>query len=265
MVNIILNGCNGKMGREVTKCAAEDFSVKIVAGIDLDDSWWSSEGAQYPVCRKVDYFCESANFKAIDRKKAPVVVVDFSSPNGVEELLAVCEKFDLPLVLCTTGLSDAQIEAVLDASARIPILRSSNMSIGVNALLRVLRDSGIVDTLQGAGFDIEIVEKHHSQKKDAPSGTALAFADAISKGRYEYAFDRSARHCARPENEIGISCVRGGTIVGDHDIIFAGQDEVITFSHMAYSRAIFAKGAIAAAKFIAQAGPGIYDMSDALS
>ena len=169
------------------------------------------------------------------------------------------------LVLCTTGLSEDQLKAAELLSETVPVLRSANMSMGINLLEKLLTEaSGI---LADAGFDIEIVEKHHNLKKDAPSGTALALADAVSEGldeKYDYVFDRSSRNIRRPKKEIGISAVRGGTIVGDHDVIFAGEDEVITFSHRAYSKAVFARGAVSAAEFIAGKEAGMYTMSDVI-
>ena len=191
------------------------------------------------------------------------VVVDFASARAVDGLLDYCESHGVPLVLCTTGLSEEQILRVGAAAEKTAILRSANMSLGVNLLMKLVQDA--VRVLAGTGFDIEIVEKHHRRKKDAPSGTALALADSINtamEDKYRYTYDRSDRSAPRDPGEIGISAVRGGTIVGEHDVIFAGTDEVITFSHTAYSRAIFAKGALSAAKFLAGKGPGLYDMAD---
>ena len=171
----------------------------------------------------------------------------------------------LPCVLCTTGLSEEQIDGVKKASEKVAVLRSANMSLGINLLLKLLKEAAGV--LMPAGFDAEIVEKHHRLKLDAPSGTALALADSVNgelNGEYEYVYDRSGRRQKRPQKEIGISAVRGGTIVGCHDVIFAGEDEVITFSHTAYSKAVFGKGAIQAAKFLAGKGPGLYQMSDVI-
>lgn len=168
-------------------------------------------------------------------------------------------------MLCTTGLSEAQLAAVKEASKKVAILRSANMSLGVNMLLKILKEAAGI--LAPAGFDIEIVEKHHNLKVDAPSGTALALADSINEelgNQYEYVYDRSQVRQKRSEKEIGISSVRGGTIVGDHDVIFAGMDEVVTFSHRAYSKAVFGKGAVQAAKFLAGKPAGKYEMSDVI-
>ena len=169
----------------------------------------------------------------------------------------------MPVVLCTTGLSKGQLETLKRASASAAVLRSANMSLGVNLLLKLVKDAAKVRA--GSGFDIEIVEKHHNQKMDAPSGTAIALADSINQAMdmsYGYTYDRSTRREKRHPSEIGISAVRGGSIVGEHDVIFAGTDEVVTFSHTAYSKAIFAKGALEAAKFLAGKGPGLYTMAD---
>ena len=191
------------------------------------------------------------------------VIVDFASPKAVDGLLAYSCKKQVPVVLCTTGLSGEQLAAVEKASQVTAILRSANMSLGVNLLLKLVSDAARV--LAGSGFDMEIVEKHHNQKVDAPSGTALALADSMNQamdGQYAYTCDRSTRREKRNPKEIGISSVRGGSIVGEHDVIFAGRDEVLTLSHTAYSKAIFAKGALEAAKFLAGKKPGMYSMTD---
>ena len=194
------------------------------------------------------------------------MIVDFASAKAVDHLLDYCGAHKMPLVLCTTGLSPEQIEKVKETSKKTAVLRSANMSLGINTLMKLVQDAAKV--LANAGFDIEIVEKHHNKKLDAPSGTALALADSINEAmdeRYHYKYDRSTERVRRDENEIGISAVRGGTIVGDHDVIFAGTDEVITFSHTAYSKAIFGKGALQAALFLAGKEPGMYDMQDVIA
>lgn len=193
------------------------------------------------------------------------VVIDFCAAPAVDGLLKYCVEKQVPCVLCTTGLSEAQVAAVEEASKKVAILRSANMSLGVNMLLKILKEAAGI--LAPAGFDIEIVEKHHNLKVDAPSGTALALADSINEelgNQYEYVYDRSQVRQKRSEKEIGISSVRGGTIVGDHDVIFAGMDEVVTFSHRAYSKAVFGKGAVQAAKFLAGKPAGKYEMSDVI-
>lgn len=250
MVRIIIHGCNGRMGQFVSRIAAADPEMEIAAGVDISDHIENP----YPV------------FDDIAKCDIPAdVMIDFASAKAVDGLLAYCVERKIPCVLCTTGLGEEQIRKVEEASGQVAILKSANMSLGVNLLLKLLKETSGV--LADAGFDIEIVEKHHSQKLDAPSGTALALADAVNEGldsAYEYVYDRSGRRMARPKKEIGISAVRGGTIVGDHDVIFAGTDEVITFSHRAYSREVFAKGAVAAAKFLAGKPAGYYGMSDVI-
>jgi 4-hydroxy-tetrahydrodipicolinate reductase len=193
------------------------------------------------------------------------VVIDFSSAKNTDALLDFCKESKTPLVLCSTGLSDEQLKKVEETSKEVAILKSANMSLGVNLLIKLLKEA--TGVLGDAGFDIEVVEKHHNQKLDAPSGTALALADSINEaadGKYHYVYDRSQRREKRDPNEIGISAIRGGSIVGDHDVIFAGQDEVITFSHTAYSRALFGRGAVAAAAYLAGKEPGFYTMQDVI-
>ena len=192
-------------------------------------------------------------------------LIDFSVAAAVDALLDYCVEKKLPCVLCTTGLSEAQLAKVQEASKQIAVLKSANMSLGINLLLKLLKEAA--QTLATAGFDIEIVEKHHNQKLDAPSGTALALADSINEqmdNAYTYVYDRSQVRQKRGEKELGISAVRGGTIVGDHDVIFAGADEVVTFSHRAYSKAVFGKGAIQAAKYLKGKPAGMYDMADVI-
>lgn len=250
MVKIIMNGCNGKMGQTITGLVAADDDIEIVAGVDA----FNQTANTYPVYGNISECREEAD-----------VVVDFSSPAALEGLLSFCEKKNVPCVLCTTGLTEAQVEEVKKTSEKVAILRSANMSLGINMLMKLLKEA--TQVLAPAGFDIEIVEKHHNLKKDAPSGTALALADSINEelnNEYEYVFDRSERSEQRPVKEIGISAVRGGTIPGDHDVIFAGNDEVITFSHRAYSKGVFAKGAIQAAKFLKGKKAGLYDMSNVI-
>lgn len=247
MTRIIMHGCNGRMGRMITSLAAEDKDIEIVAGVDISDHISNP----YPVFSKLSDCDVEAD-----------VVVDFASVKVIDELLDVCVKKKLPVVVCTTGLSEEQVQKVNETSKYIPVLRSANMSLGINVIQDVL--TKISELLSTSGFDIEIVEKHHKMKKDAPSGTALALADSVNAGlteKKDYIFDRSDRLEARSENELGISAVRGGTIVGEHEVIFAGTDEVITIKHTAYSRAIFGKGALSAAKFLATAKPGMYDMN----
>ncbi len=250
MINIIMSGCNGKMGQNITGIVAADEETKIVAGFDIVDNIKND----YPVFTDINTCDVDAD-----------VVIDFSSAKGTDALLDYCVAKQLPLVLCTTGLSEAQLEKVKKASQMIPVLKSANMSLGINTIMKLLKEATKV--FAPAGYDIEIVERHHNQKVDAPSGTALALADSINAeldNEYEYKFDRSSDRVKRPKKEIGISAVRGGTIVGDHEVIFAGIDEVIEINHHAYSKAVFGKGAVQAAKFLAGKQPGMYDMSDVI-
>lgn len=250
MTRIIMHGCNGRMGQFIARLAEKETDMEIVAGVDVSNHIQN----EYPVFSSI-----------ADCDVEADVVIDFASAKAVDALLDYCVAKKLPCVLCTTGLSGEQLKKVKEASRETAVLKSANMSMGINLLLKLLREAAPV--LAAAGFDIEIVEKHHNQKLDAPSGTAVALADAVNgalDNAYEYVYDRSARREVRPQKEIGISAVRGGTIVGDHDVIFAGTDEVITFSHRAYSREVFAKGALLAAKFLAGKPAGYYDMSDVI-
>ena len=251
MTRVIMHGCNGKMGQTISGLIAADDEIEIVAGVDACDDGRNP----YPVFGAV-----SACDVAAD------AIIDFSAAAAVDALLDYSVERQIPCVLCTTGLSEEQLAKVKEASGKVAILKSANMSLGINMLLKLLKDAA--DILAPAGFDIEIVEKHHNQKVDAPSGTALALADSINEelgGAYRYVCDRSQVREKRTKQEIGISAVRGGTIVGDHDVIFAGADEVVTFSHRAYSKAVFGKGAIQAAKFLAGKPAGLYDMSDVIN
>ncbi len=250
MIRIIMNGCNGRMGQVISAMVAEDPELTMAAGIDPKDDGHNA----YPVFSDITLCNVEAD-----------CLIDFSTASVVDRMIDYCAERGLPCVLCTTGLSGEQIDRVKEASQKTAILRSANMSLGINLLLKLLKKAA--DVLAPAGFDIEILEKHHNRKLDAPSGTALALADSINGelgGAYEYVFDRSGRRQQRPQKEIGISAVRGGTIVGEHDVIFAGTDEVVTFSHTAYSRAVFGRGAVQAAKYLAGKPAGLYDMSDVI-
>ena len=251
MVKIIMHGCNGKMGQTITKLLANDTEAQIVAGIDPFDDGHNA----YPVFPSIDTCVVKAD-----------VIIDFASAKAIDALLDYCLAEKIPAVVCTTGLSDEQVARVNEVAAQVAMLRSANMSLGINALFKLLKEA--VKMLNPAGFDMEIVEKHHNQKLDAPSGTALALADSMKEALpdgYFYKYDRSQERVKRDPKEIGISAVRGGTIVGEHEVIFAGEDEVIEFKHTAYSKAIFAKGAIEAAKFIAGKPAKLYDMSDVIT
>lgn len=248
MTRIILSGCNGKMGQVITDILKDDTKAVIVAGIDIKQNIINS----YPVFQ---------NFSKCNVEAD--VIIDFTSPVNLDNLLEYAVNNRIGCVLCTTGYSSEQLQLINEAAQRIPVLRSANMSMGINLISKLLKAAAPI--LADAGFDIEIVEKHHNKKLDAPSGTALALADAINESlenRYSYKYDRSAERVARDKAEIGISAVRGGTIVGEHEIIFAGTDEVIEIKHTAYSKAIFAKGAIQAAKYLPAKPAGLYSMSD---
>lgn len=245
-----MHGCNGKMGRMITELVKNDDSAVIAAGVDT----YTGIANDYPVYESIDQ-CDTD----VD------VVIDFSNAGAVDALLDYCAEKKIPVVLCTTGLSEEQLEKVRETSEKTAVLKSANMSMGINLLLKLLKDAAKV--LGNAGYDIELVERHHNQKLDAPSGTALALADSINEalnGEYHYVYDRSQVRQKRDAKEIGISAVRGGTIVGDHEVIFAGTDEVIEFRHSAYSRNVFAKGAVEAAKFLAGKETGMYDMGDVI-
>ena len=250
MVKMIMHGCNGKMGQVITKIVKEDANAEIVAGIDK----YMGIPNEYPVFESIDKCDVEAD-----------VVIDFSNAAAVDGLLDYCVEKQVPVVLCTTGLSEEQLGKVQEASKKVAVLKSANMSLGVNMLLKLLQDATKI--LAPAGFDIEIVEKHHNQKVDAPSGTALAMADSINAAmndEYTYIYDRSQVRQKRDKKEIGISAVRGGTIVGEHEVIYAGEDEVIEFKHTAHSKAVFAKGAVEAGKFLKGKGAGLYDMKDVI-
>lgn len=247
MTKILMHGCNGKMGQVISNLAQSMENVEIVAGVDTYDGIQNT----YPVFKTVEQ-CDVCYD----------VIIDFSNAKAVDSLLDCAIEKKVPVVLCTTGLSEEQLQKVEKASEQIAILRSANMSLGVNLLLKLVQEAAKV--LANAGFDMEIVERHHNQKVDAPSGTALAFADALNEAmdqKYTYKYDRSQTREKRSEKEIGISAVRGGTIVGDHEIIFAGTDEVVEFKHTAYSKAIFGKGALEAGVYLVGKEAGLYDMS----
>lgn len=250
MVRAIMHGCNGRMGQVISNLVQGDEQIEIVAGIDR----FQGVSNNYPVF---------SGWK--ECKVTADVVIDFSNAEAVDELLNVCVERKLPLVLCTTGLSEAQIQKTEEASREIAILRSANMSLGINLLMKLLKEATKI--LVPAGFDIELVEKHHNQKLDAPSGTAIALADSVNQAmeeKYDYVYDRTKERKKRAKKEIGISAVRGGTIVGEHEVIFAGADEVVTFQHTAYSKAVFGKGAMEAAKFLSGRPAGMYDMSNVI-
>lgn len=247
MIKVIMHGCNGMMGHMISDLMVDDAQAKIVAGIDLN----TTEKYDYPVFESLEKCTVQAD-----------VIIDFASVKAIDGLLSYCVSKQVPVVLCTTGLSEEQLVQVEEASKKVAVLKSANMSLGINTLLNLLQKAAQV--FAPAGFDMEIVERHHNKKLDAPSGTALALADSIREALdsdYHYIYDRSQEKKRREKSEIGISAVRGGTIVGEHEVIFAGADEVIEFKHTAYSKAVFGKGAIQAAKFLAGKPAGYYNMS----
>lgn len=251
MVKMIMHGCNGKMGQVISGICREDSEIEIVAGIDP----YTELKNEYPVFANIADCTVKAD-----------VVVDFASASAVDNLLDYCVAHKLPVVLCTTGLSEQQLARVEEVAKDIAVLKSANMSLGINLLMDLLQKAAKL--LAPAGFDMEIVEKHHNQKVDAPSGTALALADSLNEAlenAYAYQYDRTKDRKKREKYEIGIQAVRGGNIVGEHEVIFAGVDEVIEFKHTAYSKAVFGKGAVEAAKFLAGRAPGRYEMGDILT
>ena len=253
MTGILLSGCNGKMGKAVTKSVAESTDCEIVGGIDI----FSESLSGYPV------FSTPANVTNDITEKADVII-DFSNPAALSGLLEYAVKNSIPAVISTTGLSDTQINLIKDASKKIPVFFSANMSLGVNLVCELAKKAANV---LGDAFDIEIIEMHHNQKIDAPSGTALMIADSIKEeldGDVKYEYDRHSKREKRTKKEIGIHAVRGGTITGEHQVIFAGLDEIITISHSARSKELFATGAISAAKFICGKPAGLYKMADML-
>lgn len=238
------------MGRVITNMCADDPEIEIVAGVDVNPV-----DAAYPVYRSFPEIKEEAD-----------VLIDFSSSSALEGLLAYCTAKRVPAVVCSTGHSDEQIASMKKAADLIPIFRSGNMSLGINLLCDLIKQSAAV---LGLDFDVEIVEKHHNRKIDAPSGTAYMLAEAAEKGLQKdmkYVYDRHSVRERRNSGQIGISSVRGGSIPGEHSVIFAGKDEVIEFKHTIYSREVFAVGAIRAAKYLAtKTAPGMYDMGDVIA
>ncbi|NLK21569.1 MAG: 4-hydroxy-tetrahydrodipicolinate reductase [Epulopiscium sp.] len=251
MIKIIMHGCNGKMGQVISSLVEEDKECSMVAGIDP----YVNKSNPYPV------------FSKIEDCDAPAdVIIDFSTASAVKPLLEYASKKQIPLILCTTGLSDELLDLVKKTAVKIPVFFSANMSLGVNLLINLVKRAS--EVLYDVDFDIEIIEKHHNQKIDAPSGTALALADAINESldsRYDYKYDRHIERKKRDKNEIGIHAVRGGTIVGEHSILFAGKDEVVELKHTAMSKEVFAVGALKAAKFLAGKAPGLYNMENLIN
>ena len=251
MIKLLMHGCNGKIGQTISRLLKERDDIEIVAGVDP----YLGTPNPFPVFASIDE-CDVA----VD------VIIDFSTATAVNTLVDYAADHSIPTVVCTTGLSTQDIDYLNEASKKVPIFFSANMSLGVNLLIALAKRA--TEVLSGSGFDIEIIEKHHNQKIDAPSGTALAIADAINEtldNTYEYRYDRSTVREKRPQKEIGIHAVRGGTIVGEHEILFAGNDEFISLTHQATSKEVFAVGAINAAKFLAnKKTSGLYNMEHLL-
>lgn len=249
MTRIILSGCSGKMGAAVLSCAAGRPDCEITAGVDL----FAPKDAEYTYAKSFSGLNVDAD-----------VIIDFSNPAVLDDMLSYAKEKKFPCVICTTGYNEEQKEKIFAAAKEIPVFYSGNMSLGINLIIELAKKAAAVF---GEDFDVEIVEQHHNQKLDAPSGTALMIADAVAGVREEseYVYDRHSYRKKREKKEIGIHSVRGGNIVGEHEIIFAGTDEVLTISHSARSKAVFAVGALNAAVFITGKAPGMYDMSDLLA
>ncbi|MBR0085150.1 MAG: 4-hydroxy-tetrahydrodipicolinate reductase [Lachnospiraceae bacterium] len=250
MIDIMIHGSGGTMGKNLAAAIEEDDRVRAVCGIDIK----KNGNEKFPVYSDPE-----------ESKEHVDVIVDFSVAAAVDGIVDYAVKHRIPIVLCTTGLTGGQLDHLKNASRTIPVLRSANMSLGVNTIISLAVQAAKV--LAAAGFDIEIVERHHNNKLDAPSGTALAIADAINAAfddEYHYKMSRSERAEKRDKHEIGIQSVRGGGIVGEHEVLFCGANEVVEIRHTAYSKGIFAKGAIEAALFLADKEPGMYTMADVI-
>ena len=250
MIDILMSGCSGKMGQVISRLAEQFEDMKIAAGFDIYDSGKNS----YPVFTSL----ENCNVK-ID------VIIDFSNPEALENILTYAKSKKLPIIVATTGISLSQKKLLEEAAKKIPVFSSANMSLGINLVMELVKKAA---KILESNFDIEIIEKHHNQKLDAPSGTALAIADSINSvldQKQEYVYDRHSRRKKRSRNEIGIHAIRGGTIVGEHSIVFAGNDEIIEINHSAMSKDIFGTGALRAARFIYRKAPGLYSMDDLIS
>lgn len=247
MTKIVISGANGKMGKTVYVCVTQRDDCIVTAGIDIN----TEKYADFIIYKSPNELSEK-----------PDVIIDYSHPSCLNKLLEYCLTTGTPIVLATTGYSDEQIAQIKKASEQIPVFFSWNMSLGINLLLQLAKKA---TAILGNQFDIEIIEKHHNQKIDAPSGTALMIANAINETRdneMKFIYDRHSRRQKRESNEIGIHAVRGGTIVGIHEVIFAGNDETITISHSAASKAVFAEGSVNAADFIKSKSAGLYDMGN---
>lgn len=248
MLKIILSGCSGKMGKVIAEAVKNDNDCEIICGIDVVKD--ASLG--FPV------FSDFNNLPQAD------VLIDFSHPSVLNNLLDFATNNKMPTVIATTGFNDAEIDKIKSAAEKIPMFFTFNMSLGVNLLVSLAKKA---TEILGDAFDIEIIEKHHNQKIDAPSGTAIMLANAINEtqnGSMIYEYDRHSKREKRAKNEIGVHSVRGGTIVGEHEVIFAGDNEVVSLKHQAFSKNVFAFGSIKAAKFLASKPIGLYDMNDVI-
>ena len=246
MTGIAICGANGKMGKTIYNCISAREDCKVIAGIDIN----TEQYADFPIIDSPSKLPEK-----------PDVIIDYSNPASLDGLLEYCLSTGTPIVLATTGYSDEQINKIKSAAEQIPVFFTFNMSLGINLLVQLAKKAASV---LGDQFDIEIVEKHHNQKIDAPSGTAIMLANAINEtldNKYHYVYDRHSQRKKRDKNEIGMHAIRGGTIVGEHDVIFAGHDEVTTLSHSAASKSVFAEGSINAAVYLSDKSAGLYDMS----
>lgn len=246
MINIAICGANGKMGKNVYNCASARGDCRVIAGIDI----FTEQYADFPIVDSPSKLPEK-----------PDVIIDFSNPASLDGLLEYCLSTGTAIVVASTGYTDEQIQKIKNAAQQIPVFFTFNMSLGINLLVELAKKAASV---LGDRFDVEIVEKHHNQKIDAPSGTAIMLANAVNESlgnTKNYVYDRHSRRQKRDRNEIGMHSIRGGTIVGEHDVIFAGNDEVITLSHSAASKTVFAEGAVNAAVFLKEQPAGLYDMS----
>ncbi|SKC43366.1 4-hydroxy-tetrahydrodipicolinate reductase [Maledivibacter halophilus] len=249
MIKVLLCGCNGSMGKVVTDLVNEESQMNIVAGIDKN----KNNQYNYPIFSSFD----ECNIESD-------VIIDFSHHSMTSDLIDYCVKSKTPAVICTTGLEDTVIEKINSASKEVSLFRSGNMSLGVNLIMDLAKKAA---KILKDNFDIEIIEKHHNKKVDAPSGTAYMIADSINEelsNSKDFTFGRHGRSSKRQKSEIGIHAVRGGTIVGEHSVIYAGPDEIIEIKHSAMSKKVFASGAISAAKFLITKEKGLYNMDDIL-
>ncbi|MGM9536111.1 MAG: 4-hydroxy-tetrahydrodipicolinate reductase [Intestinibacter sp.] len=248
VLKLIINGYSGTMGQVLTKCVLDDEEIELVAGVS-------------PLQHDVNgQFSTYSTFAEV--KEEADVVIDFSNPLALDGILEYCLNTKTPVVLATTGYNDEEMAKIHEAAKQIPIFLSFNMSLGVNILLKLVKEAA----KNLANFDIEIIEKHHNKKVDSPSGTAVMIANAVKEIREqsEFIYGRHGRTGKRQQNEVGIHAVRGGTIVGEHSAIFAGNDEILEINHSARSKNVFAEGAIAAAKYLVNQDPGFYNMDDML-